>query len=218
MAFRTRLRRVHGRSADHEHGRADGPGDAHRRSVLLPEPDRRGDPAGGPGAASIPPCRPQTEEGCDTPADDRRRRTRASRSATPLRVAASAAGRPTRRASGSGASRRRRSGRGRRRLDPVAPPRGVRRRPERRDHRHAARLPLELDRDPSPDAPARGRPAADDRHARLRRPDAAPDAVDRSGPPRRRGSSSPATTGRPSRRRSRPTARSPRRAAARSSP
>ncbi len=43
--FRTRLRRVHGRPADHEHGRADGPGDPHRRPVLLPEPDRRGDQA-----------------------------------------------------------------------------------------------------------------------------------------------------------------------------
>ena len=69
-----------------------------------------------------------------------------------------------------------------------------------------------------PDGPPRRRPAADNRHARLRCPLPAADAVRRARSVSRRGSSSRPTTGRPSRPRSRPAARSRRRAAARSSP
>ena len=111
--------------------------------------------------------------------------------------------------------RRRRAAR---RLAAAPPPRGVRQRPQRRDHRDAARLPRELDRGDAADARTRPRRAARLRDRRLRDPPAPSDAGRSAGPAARLARLESMATGSSSTPNWHPVASSPPHAAARSSP
>ena len=100
---------------------------------------------------------------------------------------------------------------------PGPAPRSVPRRPQRRHHRHAPRLPLQLGGGARADAPARRRSSAVHRHRGLRDPDAPSDADGGRRPPAGLGGRDPRTIARRSTASCRPAARSPPRAAAASS-